>query len=279
MAIGRTTCRIGRSARAATLLARIGGGALLVGAACHLYVDEPAQRPIPRPLPRPVAASPYPPPSPPPLQRRVVPIRLRGAAPGPPGAAVLATGPGAAAASTSAPGAPPATTSMPTSAPTSGPTDTPATLAAAATAPTVCLDENPTPVPDCSAVHAPDGSCAPFPFAQQKCQTYKAYFDPKVAAFAVSCMVALSSKQLCDPTPIDNCGRAALSQACQDPAVGQLCSIAAGPCKATPTECESLLSGLNDQGKELAAQCVARGCQSGLLGCVEGLAAPSSALR
>jgi hypothetical protein len=84
-------------------------------------------------------------------------------------------------------------------------------------------------------------------------------------------MNALSSKQVCDATNASACGKAALAQACPDPELGQLCQIAATSCKSTPAECTSLLSGLNDQGKQQVAQCVSQGCQAGLYSCVEGL--------
>jgi len=126
-------------------------------------------------------------------------------------------------------------------------------------------------VPDCGTLKAPDTSCSPFPFPQQKCAAYKTYFDPKIAAQAISCMATLSSKQVCDATQTYGCGKAALAQACPDPEVSQLCAVAAGSCKSTTADCTSLLSGLNDQGKQLVAQCIAQGCQAGLYSCVEGL--------
>jgi hypothetical protein len=121
---------------------------------------------------------------------------------------------------------------------------------------------------------APDSSCAPFPFPQQKCAAYKAYFDAKVAAAAVNCEVALTSQQVCDATQTYNCGKAALAQACPDPGVAQLCQIAATACKATASDCTALISGLNAQGQQTIAQCVAQGCQAGLYSCIEGLTAP-----
>jgi hypothetical protein len=136
-----------------------------------------------------------------------------------------------------------------------------------------CLDELAAPRADCALVRAPDASCAPFPFPLQKCAAYQAYFDPKIAAVAVACLAGLSSRQLCDPTQIDACGTNALSEACEDPTVGQLCAIAATSCKTTSIECSSIVSGLNDQGKELVAKCIAKGCQASLYSCVEGLAA------
>jgi hypothetical protein len=208
--------------------------------ACHIYVDEQPGRTAAAPPPpaanqsTPAPAAPGAPAPPPP------------AAPKPPPRTVppLHFGGGGAAPAGSTPPSPPAP---------------------------ACLDANNVTVPDCATVKPPDATCAPFPFPQQRCTTYKTYFDPKVAAQAISCMAALSGKQVCDATQTYGCGKAALTQACPDPTLGQLCNIAATACKSTPAECTSLLSGLNDQGKQLVAQCVAQGCQAGLYSCVEGL--------
>jgi hypothetical protein len=118
---------------------------------------------------------------------------------------------------------------------------------------------------------APDRSCAPFPEAAQRCTTYKANFDPKVAAAAVECMAQLSSKDVCNLAAARACARDALTRACPDSAVGQLCQIAAGPCKTSVADCKGLLSGLNEGGQEGVAQCVAKGCPGGLDACVDGL--------
>ena len=137
-----------------------------------------------------------------------------------------------------------------------------------------CLDELAAPPPDCSLLRAPDPSCEPFPLPYQKCESYKAYFDPKIAAVAVACLAGLSSRQLCDPGQIDACGTNALSEACEDRTVGQLCAVAATSCGTSSTECASILSGLNDQAKQLVAKCIANGCQAGLYPCTQGLVAP-----
>jgi hypothetical protein len=124
-------------------------------------------------------------------------------------------------------------------------------------------------------MHAPDSSCAPFPFPQQRCQTYKTYFDPKVAAAAISCQIALTPKQVCDASQSYGCGKTALAQACADPTVAQLCQIAVTSCKTSATDCSAMLSGLNAQGQQAVAQCVAQGCQNGLYSCIEGLTSSS----
>ena len=208
-------------------------------AACHIYVDEPAPRPPP-PAPAAVVQRSRTGPGPVP-QRRVLPLHL------------------GASTESAPPSVPPPPAPLPTGA--DDPTST-------------CLDELAAPLPDCALVHAPDPSCAPFPFPYQKCESYRAYFDPKIAAVAVACLAGLSSRQLCDRGQIDACGTNALSEACEDPTAGQLCAIAATSCKTSSTECASILSGLNDQAKQLVAKCIANGCQAGLYSCVEELVVP-----
>ena len=146
----------------------------------------------------------------------------------------------------------------------------PAAGGAAPTAPT-CLDTGAATVGDCAAVQAP-ATCASAPSPQQKCNAYKNNFIPKVAALTVACMRGLNSAQVCDTTSISTCARTALSQACPAPAVAQLCTIAATPCKTTTADCTSVLSGLSDQGQQTVAQCVAQGCAAGLSACIDGLA-------
>ncbi len=122
----------------------------------------------------------------------------------------------------------------------------------------------------------PATSCPTAPTAVQKCNAYKAYFAPKVAAAAVSCLTGLTSAQVCDTTQVSACAKTALAQACPAPAVGQLCQIAAASCKATPADCTAALSGLSDQGQQAVAQCVATGCAGGLYACIDGLAGASA---
>jgi hypothetical protein len=140
-----------------------------------------------------------------------------------------------------------------------------------------CLDTGATTVGDCGAMQA-STACPAAPTPQQKCNAFKTYFAPKVAAAAVSCVTALTSAQLCDPTQVAACGRAALAQACPAPVVAQLCQIAAAPCKTTATDCSAVISGLDDQGQQAIAQCVAQGCTAGLSACIDGLAATSTAI-
>jgi hypothetical protein len=144
-----------------------------------------------------------------------------------------------------------------------------------------CLDTGATSVGDCAAMQAPDPSCTPSAAAQQKCNAYKAYFDAKVAAAAISCLAGLTGKPACDPLQTSNCAKSALAQACADPSVAQLCQIAASSCKTTSADCTSMLSGLNPQGQQAVAMCVAQGCQAGLYACIDGLtaAAPQTSTK
>ncbi|MGH7271904.1 MAG: hypothetical protein ACREJ3_15855, partial [Polyangiaceae bacterium] len=62
-----------------------------------------------------------------------------------------------------------------------------------------------------------------------------------------------------------------LGQACADQAVAQICQIAATPCKTSAGDCAVMLSGLNSQGQQMVAECVAQGCTLGLFACIDAL--------
>jgi hypothetical protein len=126
-------------------------------------------------------------------------------------------------------------------------------------------------VPDCSTIVAPSGNCPVFSAVAAKCAAFKNDFNAKVAAAAITCLSSSPAVQLCDASRPSNCAQAALAQSCPDPAVAQLCGIAAAPCKVTAAACASILSGLNSQGQQQIAQCVATGCGAGLQGCVDAL--------
>jgi hypothetical protein len=139
---------------------------------------------------------------------------------------------------------------------------------------TACLDSGAAAAGDCAGMQASVG-CTSVPTSQQKCNAYKTYFQPKVAAAAVSCMTKLTGSQVCDAAQASGCAKTALGQACLDQSVAQLCQIAAAPCKTNATDCVAAISGLNDQGKQLVAACVAQGCSAGLSACIDGLATTS----
>jgi hypothetical protein len=133
-----------------------------------------------------------------------------------------------------------------------------------------CFDTASSPTPaDCSQVHL-SGGCAGATYAQQKCAAYKQYFDSKVASDALACLGTLGSK-VCDQSAANACGRTSLAKACVDRSLSALCGIATTKCNASTADCTSLLSGLNDDGKEKVAACIAGGCANGLPACVDGL--------
>jgi hypothetical protein len=137
-----------------------------------------------------------------------------------------------------------------------------------------CLDASVIRVPECSNLKL-EPSCAIRTFVIQKCNTYRDTLDPSVAAVAVDCMDRMSSRQLCDATNTYNCGKQALSEACPDTELAQLCAIAATSCNTTAGDCTALLSGLNDGAKQQVARCISMGCHAGLYSCVEGLTSSS----
>jgi hypothetical protein len=136
---------------------------------------------------------------------------------------------------------------------------------------TACLDNEAAAIGDCAAMQAPAASCSGFAFPQTKCNAYKAYFKPKVAAQAVTCLQGLSSQAVCDATQTYTCGTNALRAACPDANLAQLCQTASSACHETAENCVNYLSGLNDAGRQKVAACVAQGCTAGLYSCIEGL--------
>ncbi|HEY6464112.1 MAG TPA: hypothetical protein VIY73_28280 [Polyangiaceae bacterium] len=261
-------------------------GALATGG-CHVYVDDP--QPPPPPPRRMAYAYPPAPPAPPgtyspssaaaetnyynaprPAPPRIVRRRARpvgvatqdpGYRPPPPNFGLL----GPASESSGAVVAPPATPSAPAPPVSPAPPMPPPPPVAQE-----CLDTESTAVPDCNEVRVAP-SCGIRSFVQQECKTYKTYMDAKVAAVAVGCMASLSPAQLCDASNTYACGKQALSEACADDELTQLCQIAAKSCRTTANDCTALLSGLSDTGKTKVAECISHGCQAGLYSCVEGL--------
>ncbi len=150
--------------------------------------------------------------------------------------------------------------------PSNGPTPVTPPPPAPTPSPAACLDSGAATVPPCTI------SCASNPFMAQRCQVYSTDFDPKVGTAAVQCMNALTGAAACDSTQAYGCGKTALNQACADNnTVAQLCQIATGPCKVAQNDCVTMISGLNSNGQDAVAQCVAKGCTSGLYSCIEGL--------
>jgi hypothetical protein len=143
-------------------------------------------------------------------------------------------------------------------------------------APSSCLGDGAATPGDCNALTAPMSgpSCEGLSFAKDRCNVYKTYFKPTVAAAAYSCLN--QPQGMCASPQTYACGQNALKQACADSTVTQLCSIAATSCKTTAADCSAMVSGLNDQGKQQVASCVAKGCGAGLYSCIEGLSSAPS---
>jgi hypothetical protein len=217
----------------------------------------------------------HPPPPPPPLppatqtaaattgSPHLAPLQARGATPGPapaphaaPHLEPLRPGPGV---------LPPAPGPSPSPTPT-----TPVPTPPAPQPPTACLDSAAVTVPACTV------KCSTNAFMAQRCATYAADMDSKVAASSINCMNGLTGAAACDSTQAYGCGKTALTNACADSTVAQLCQIAATPCKVAANDCVTMLSGLNPTGQDAVAQCVAKGCSAGLYSCIEGLSSTSA---
>jgi hypothetical protein len=153
------------------------------------------------------------------------------------------------------------------------PNATPTTPTTPATPVTTCYD-NAAPAVAADCTLGQTTGCA-YPAI---CNSFKAYFKPKVAAGAAACLAALDAKKTCDTKAAYNCGYAALANTCKDPQVAQLCVLAAPTCKIPQAECEGVASGLNDAGKQKVAYCAGEGghCSMGIYACIEGLGAPST---
>ncbi len=234
------------------LLALTGSAALFWGAACEVHVEGSTGSKPPQAAPPPSAppAAPAAAAAPSAAQVPAAAAPAPAPAPAPPGKTLqLHLGGGGAPPPASGGGAP----------------------AAPSAAPAACLDKGAAAAAACGTLQAPSPTCAPFSAATQKCGGFTNNFAPKVAAAAVACLASSTSAQLCDATRPLTCAKTALAQACPDPTVAQLCQIAAVPCKTNAADCTSLLSGLNGQGQQAIAQCVAQGCTAGLAGCIDAL--------
>jgi hypothetical protein len=133
-----------------------------------------------------------------------------------------------------------------------------------------CLDTSAMATPDCSGLHVP-ATCGIRSFLVQRCEAYRKYMDAKVATVAIQCMEGAPPSQQCSATNAYDCGKQALSESCADNDLAQMCAIAASSCHTTASDCQALLSGLNDTGKAEVARCIGQGCKAGLYSCVEGL--------
>ncbi len=124
--------------------------------------------------------------------------------------------------------------------------------------------------PACPALKA----CSGVVFPHAKCEAFRKYFKPRVAARAVDCLAHLSEKAACDACNAYRCGEVALKTACPDTSADATCMQIANTCRAVSlAECRLYLSGMNAAGRAKIAGCLAgaAGCGFGIFNCTEGL--------
>jgi hypothetical protein len=159
----------------------------------------------------------------------------------------------------------------PTTAGSATPTPTPAPSAAPTTA---CLDTGAATAGDCGTMT--DKTCG---WAGKRCNAYKQYLQPKVAAQAVSCTIAAANA--CGGQAAVSCGSTAMAAACTDATAATVCAQLAPACGATADQCTGILSSLNAAGRQQAlSYCSAEGgaaCKSaGLAACVNNALFPAA---
>jgi len=124
--------------------------------------------------------------------------------------------------------------------------------------------------PACPALKA----CSGVVFPRAKCEAFRKYFKPRVAARAVDCLAHLSDKAACDACNAYRCGEVALKTSCPDTSADSTCMQIASTCHAVSVaECRLYLSGMNATGRAKIAGCLAgpAGCGFGIFSCAEGL--------
>jgi hypothetical protein len=133
---------------------------------------------------------------------------------------------------------------------------------------TQCLDNGAASAGDCAAV----ASCAA---AKTKCENYKTLFKPKVAANAVACLNTHAAN-VCSNSVLHDCQTNALKSACVEQQVVQACGMLASNCKETVDSCSTIVSGLNDAGRQkVLTYCAGEGCKNGLAACVDAMTGPA----
>jgi hypothetical protein len=125
--------------------------------------------------------------------------------------------------------------------------------------------------PSCSRMKSPAGSCAPFAFPKQECETWRANYKPRVADAAIACADRLSSDKVCDACNVYRCGNDALMGACPDSSAATDCRAFARICPSVDqNECVALLSGMSAVGRAKMATCMKGRCD-GVYSCSESL--------
>ncbi len=201
------------------------------------------------------------------------------------------------------PPTPPATPEPAPTADAAPPAPTAAPVASAP-APPPC-DDGAGTVGDCPPPGFPtiEGGCGSF--AHTRCNEFKQTMKPKVAAAAVGCLAKLTARERCDPARVYLCGHLALVNSClevesvdagvtADAGTGtgtgpdggvksarsanSVCQEIVASCGTSPiapamAECQQLLSGMTDVGRERTRACMKGHCfDRGLVGC-EGVGA------
>jgi hypothetical protein len=141
---------------------------------------------------------------------------------------------------------------------------------ASVTRPAAACADDKGAAPACPALKA----CSGVVFPRAKCEAFRKYFKPRVAARAVDCLAHLSDKAACDACNAYRCGEVALKTACPDPSADAICMQIASTCRAiSVAECRIYLSGMNAAGRAKIAGCLsgAVGCGFGIFSCAEGL--------
>ena len=161
--------------------------------------------------------------------------------------------------------------------------------AAAAPAPSAAptCDDSAGMVPECPQPGYPtiEGGCGSF--ANLRCAELKQAMKPKVAQTAVTCLNKLTPQERCDSARVTLCAHLAFMNACPERgdadanasasggahAVTSACEAIIGGCGASPiapsmAECEQLLSGMNETGRDRTRACMKHHCfDRGLIGC------------
>jgi hypothetical protein len=134
---------------------------------------------------------------------------------------------------------------------------------------------------DCSRLRAPGPQCESFQDTKDACTLYSTALQPRVAQKAVACILSKSGQRgVCDFRLTDTCIRAAVVDACIDPAVDATCTAIAANCgrgrrplaggrMITKESCMHALSAVSGTNRQGVTSCITEGC--GVDACFYGL--------
>jgi len=173
----------------------------------------------------------------------------------------------------------------------------------------VC-DDNQGTAEECPSVGPSDeGACANV--ISKRCNDFKVAMKPRIAAQAVACLRALKPAERCDPSRINQCGHAALVNACPEPARPRQAQILAAtatqavsvmiapaatpdpsptaaacdaiskacgqrPLAPTLADCQQTLAGMTELGRANMVACVSLHCVDGGLYACEAMPKPAA---